>query len=76
VGGEIYFTVTCIRRSLLISATVLTCTLVLGWFTPNGIRGQQFDPNLYSGMHWRMIGPFRGGRALTAVGVPGQPSVF
>ena len=27
-------------------------------------------------MHWRMIGPFRGGRALTAVGVPGQPSVF
>ena len=67
---------TCIRRSLLIGSAVLACTLVLGWFAPDRIRGQQFDPHLYSGMHWRMIGPFRGGRALTAVGVPGQPSVF
>ena len=27
-------------------------------------------------MHWRMIGPFRGGRTRAAIGVPGQPNVF
>ena len=34
----------------------------------------------YSGpmpdMHWRMIGPFRGGRTRAATGVPDQPNVF
>jgi photosystem II stability/assembly factor-like uncharacterized protein len=37
---------------------------------------QQYDPALFSGMQWRLIGPFRGGRSLTAVGVPGQPNTF
>ena len=27
-------------------------------------------------MHWRMIGPFRGGRTRAATGVPSQPNVF
>jgi photosystem II stability/assembly factor-like uncharacterized protein len=27
-------------------------------------------------MHWRMIGPFRGGRTRAATGVAGQPNVF
>jgi photosystem II stability/assembly factor-like uncharacterized protein len=27
-------------------------------------------------MHWRMIGPFRGGRTRAAAGVPGEPNVF
>jgi photosystem II stability/assembly factor-like uncharacterized protein len=38
--------------------------------------GQQFPPNLYSGLHWRSIGPFRGGRSNAVTGVPGQPSTF
>ena len=29
-----------------------------------------------SNVHWRMIGPFRGGRALAVTGVPGQPDHF
>src|SRR6266511_800784 len=37
---------------------------------------QPFDPSLFSGMHWRLVGPFRGGRTLTATGVPGQPNLF
>jgi len=68
--------VTCIRRLFSIGFAALACTLVLAWLAPLRIHGQEFDPSLFSGMHWRMIGPFRGGRALTAVGVPGQPSVF
>ena len=26
-------------------------------------------------MHWRMIGPFRGGRTRAATGVPGEPNI-
>jgi len=37
---------------------------------------QQVDPSLYSGLHWRMIGPFRGGRSNGVTGVPGQPNTF
>src|SRR5262245_56712336 len=34
------------------------------------------DASLLSGIQWRNIGPFRGGRATTATGVPGQPLVY
>ena len=34
------------------------------------------DPALYSGLHWRLIGPFRGGRVLAVSGVRGQPQHF
>jgi photosystem II stability/assembly factor-like uncharacterized protein len=34
------------------------------------------DPRLYAAMHWRLIGPFRGGRVVAVAGVPGQPAVF
>jgi photosystem II stability/assembly factor-like uncharacterized protein len=38
--------------------------------------GAQVDARLLSGLRWRMIGPFRGGRTVAAVGVPGQPNTF
>ncbi len=34
------------------------------------------SPELYSGMHWRSIGPTRAGRARALAGVPSQPNVF
>jgi photosystem II stability/assembly factor-like uncharacterized protein len=34
------------------------------------------DPSTWSAMRWRGIGPFRGGRTVAAVGVPGHPDVF
>ena len=34
------------------------------------------DPNQFAEMHWRMIGPFRGGRTVAGVGVRQQPNVF
>ena len=37
---------------------------------------QQIAPELFGDLHWRMIGPFRGGRTRAATGVPGQPNVF
>jgi photosystem II stability/assembly factor-like uncharacterized protein len=34
------------------------------------------DPQLYRQLKWRMIGPFRGGRTVGAVGVPSSPNTF
>ncbi len=34
------------------------------------------DEKLFSGMQWRQIGPFRGGRALAIEGVPGEPDTY
>ncbi|HET9711444.1 MAG TPA: hypothetical protein VFP64_06170, partial [Pyrinomonadaceae bacterium] len=44
--------------------------------TPLNIFSQQPDPSLYSGLRWRMIGPFRGGRVNAVSGVTGQPDTF
>jgi photosystem II stability/assembly factor-like uncharacterized protein len=35
-----------------------------------------YRAELFDCMHWRMIGPFRGGRTVGATGVRGQPNVF
>jgi photosystem II stability/assembly factor-like uncharacterized protein len=34
------------------------------------------DQSLYSGMKWRLVGPFRGGRALAVEGVVGEPNLY
>src|SRR5947209_812523 len=33
-------------------------------------------PESYSGLHWRLVGPLRGGWGTCASGVPGQPETF
>ena len=50
-------------RTLLL---LLACTLC----------AQNFEPKYYSGLRWRDIGPFRGGRTVGAAGIAGQPNVF
>jgi len=39
-------------------------------------RAQTVSPALLSGLQWRLIGPFRGGRAVAVTGVTGGGSVF
>jgi photosystem II stability/assembly factor-like uncharacterized protein len=34
------------------------------------------DPSAYQDLHWRMIGPFRGGRVLTVAGIAGDARKF
>jgi photosystem II stability/assembly factor-like uncharacterized protein len=36
----------------------------------------QVDWQLYSGLDWRLIGPFRAGRTVAVTGVPGQTETF
>jgi len=40
------------------------------------LRAQSVSPDLFSGLKWRLIGPFRGGRAVATAGVPGDPNTF
>ena len=40
------------------------------------VCGQSFDNRLFSGMKWRTIGPYRGGRTRACAGVPNRPNVF
>jgi photosystem II stability/assembly factor-like uncharacterized protein len=36
----------------------------------------QVNSSLYSGMRWRLVGPFRAGRVSAVAGVPGDPAVY
>ncbi len=36
----------------------------------------QVSPDMLKSLHWRSIGPFRGGRTRAVAGVPSQPAVF
>ncbi|MGI9103560.1 MAG: VPS10 domain-containing protein [Terriglobales bacterium] len=44
-------------------------------FAPT-LFAQTYNTALFSGMKWRGIGPYRGGRVLAVSGVPGDPNVF
>ena len=37
---------------------------------------QSVSPELFNGMQWRMIGPFRGGRVVAVSGIPGDGATF
>jgi photosystem II stability/assembly factor-like uncharacterized protein len=53
-------------------------TFVIGFIIAAGSSAlaQQFNPELFKSLHWRSIGPFRGGRTRAVAGVPSQPNVF
>jgi photosystem II stability/assembly factor-like uncharacterized protein len=42
----------------------------------HGILSSPIPTDLYSGLRWRMLGPFRGGRVAAATGVPERPNEF
>src|SRR5579872_5003293 len=43
---------------------------------PTVLAAQPVDPHLYDGLKWRLLGPFRGGKATAASGVPGDPAIY
>jgi photosystem II stability/assembly factor-like uncharacterized protein len=56
-------------------ATIFACILALSVTT--AARGaDSFDASYLTALHWRLIGPFRGGRALAVTGVAGEPNHF
>ena len=67
-------TLSCLARRLFGSLVCLQLTVVILAQNPPASTGSapQWAPEL----HWRLVGPFRGGRTRAATGVPGQPGVF
>lgn len=57
---------------------ILSLSLAALSFGPATLRivNAQVKPELLQSMHWRNIGPFRGGRTRAVAGVPSQPNVF
>lgn len=58
------------------SIAILSIAVAVGALPLIATAQQQYDVNLYSGLRWRMIGPFRGGRVNAVSGVPGHPNTF
>ncbi len=61
-----------------VSAPASSIILLLFFLTTllSAATWAQVPENTYQELHWRMIGPFRGGRTRAAAGVPSQPNVF
>jgi photosystem II stability/assembly factor-like uncharacterized protein len=55
----------------LLAAALLLAVVPAGFAAAAAV-----DPALIQDLHWRLIGPFRGGRALAVTGVPGEPAHF
>ena len=55
-----------LRFALTVFVTLCLCIFHGG----ARLLAQQVDPNLFSGMKWRMIGPYRGGKVNAVAGVP------
>jgi len=64
-----------IRHARPLFASIVAAIVFLLSATSSG-QQSGLDPSLYSGLHWRMIGPFRGGRVDAVSGVPGRPYEF
>jgi photosystem II stability/assembly factor-like uncharacterized protein len=62
-------------HSLRKSIFVLSVVFLLG-MSWSLAAGQSVPPELFSGLKWRLIGPFRGGRAVAVAGVPGNSNTF
>ena len=60
--------------SLRRAALVASCLVVFLGSPASADDG--ITPSLYSSLRWRMIGPFRGGRTVGAVGVREKPNLF
>ena len=64
----------CLRKPALIAAAAALC-VALG-ISIFAAEGTAYNPALWSGMKYRMIGPNRGGRVTAVTGVPSQPYTF
>jgi photosystem II stability/assembly factor-like uncharacterized protein len=76
------------RRDFLVRAGQLGAVAVVApsfrtlFASPSAFRelsygaGVQEPTSLYAGLHWRHLGPYRGGRVDAVTGVPGRPNEF
>jgi photosystem II stability/assembly factor-like uncharacterized protein len=58
----------------LCALLVLSGAALINFYSTNAQQATAANP--LSGLRWRNIGPFRGGRSVAAAGVPSQPNVY
>src|SRR5712691_5250059 len=56
-----------LRFLLVLCSTVIITTVALA---------QQYNPESFSAMKWRLIGPHRAGRVTCVAGIPGKPAIY
>jgi photosystem II stability/assembly factor-like uncharacterized protein len=54
--------------------TLIFCVLILAAAVP--ANSQTLNEDSLKGMKWRLVGPFRGGRALAVAGITGDPATY
>src|SRR6201990_822147 len=65
------------RCFMLLSLALLS--LVLPTHAQTSAQSEKLanvDPAFFEGLHYRLVGPSRGGRVTTVTGVPSQPKTF
>ncbi|MBV8748757.1 MAG: hypothetical protein JO103_03480, partial [Candidatus Eremiobacteraeota bacterium] len=63
----------------LVRAAACAASLLLLFAGPSASAapsGSTVDPALFAGLHWRNVGPFRGGRAVAVSGVAGDARTY
>lgn len=64
------------RKLFILLLSVLSFSLFAQKKQPTPTTAGPIDPSLYSGIRWREVGPYRGGRSCTVTGVPGNPNLY
>ena len=65
------------RLSVPLQATLCATGLALAWLAAaSASAATAVDPSRFAALHWRGIGPYRGGRVLAVAGVAGEPNVY
>ena len=64
------------HRARLLALMVTSIFLVIFQSSGYAEEEQDFTPDLWQAMQWRLIGPFRGGRVTSVCGVASQPSIY
>ena len=55
---------------------ICTAIAILAMLVISPVRSQTTDQSQLDGLQWRLVGPFRGGWATMAAGIPDQPDTF
>ena len=65
-----------LRLRSLCSSCLFPLLLISALSAPRIAAAQQLSPQLFNGLKWRLVGPFRAGRVVAVSGVPGGGATF
>jgi photosystem II stability/assembly factor-like uncharacterized protein len=71
-----YIKLSMVRRTSLCFVLGLAALAASGALSSVATASLPYTQSLFSGLRWRLIGPFRGGRVNAVSGVPGEPETF